>query len=172
MDAPFAVPSLDQKIFPGEARNPDLMAAGLGEVDKSRDRVLLKQLQIDHVIPQAVFLEFAENTSAQTFVVKDQSVEVRLEGLNTGAQESKIEVALPGVEQMDIHEGVEDVGVVEIAAVHRIDVLLVVEYAVQVELEVRGHKDVRVVPQLEAVENILVEKIIVRVESRAGKNVC
>ena len=146
MDAPLAVPSLHQKIFPGEARDSHLMAAGLGKVDESGNGIFLEQLQIDHVVTQTVLQELAENAPAQTFVVEDQSVEVGLEGKNSGAQEGEIEVTLSGVEQMDINEGVENVVVIEIAAVYRVDVLLVVEHAVQVELEIRGYEDVGVVP--------------------------
>src|SRR5258708_23463103 len=170
MEGQLNVRSLNQEILPGEARDPHLMAAGLGKVDKPGNRVFLEQLQIDHVVAQAVLQKLAENAPAQTFVVKDQSVEVGLEGKNTGAQDGEIEVALRGVEEMNVQEGVEDVVVVEIGDVCRVDILLVVEYAVQVELEVRGHEDVRVVPQLDAVENVLVEEIIVRVKLRARKN--
>src|ERR1700682_1268448 len=50
MHAPLAVPSLDQEILPGKAGDTHLMATGLGEVDKSRNRIFLEQLQIDEVI--------------------------------------------------------------------------------------------------------------------------
>src|SRR5579862_1386545 len=168
MDAPFAVPPLDQEIFPGEARDSHLVTAGLREINESGNRVLLEQLQINHVVTQTVLQELAENTPAQPFVIEDQSVKVGLEGLDAGTQKGEIEVILAGVEEVDIHKGIEDVVVIGRCLVDRIDVELVVEDAIDMKLKIRRHEDIRVVAQLEAVENVLIEEVIVREKSFAG----